>query len=131
MTAVVCLCPDYHFIAENREERTILPLWRSFDIWDQVNLPKKNVVVQQTKSLQPNEKQFCWLWVVVFTFFSNGEMSLAFFQVVFPTVGKTIVFPTVGKTIVFPTEWKNKIFSSQVEKLEFFQPSGKTEVFFF
>ena len=48
-------------------------------------------------------------------------MSLAFFQV---------VFPTVGKTIVFPTEWKNKSFSSQVEKLEFFQPSGKTEVFF-
>ena len=57
-------------------------------------------------------------------------MSLAFFQVVFPTVGKTKVFPTVGKTIVFPTEWKNKSFSSQVEKLEFFQPSGKTEVFF-
>ena len=23
MTAVVCLCRDYHFIAENREERTI------------------------------------------------------------------------------------------------------------
>ena len=86
----------------------------------QVNLPKNNVVVQQTKSLQPNEKQFCWLWVVVFTFFSNGEMSLAFFQVVFPIKWKNYSFSNCGK---------NYSFSNWVEKQDFFQPSGKTRVF--
>ena len=35
MTAVVCLCRDYHFIAENREERTI-SIWQTKCRWARV-----------------------------------------------------------------------------------------------